>query len=142
MIPEENPAIITGKVFYLIVLLFSYPLIVYVANQVLEFYIFRKMAYSELRKWLKNLSRLTNCTIAAIIAVTFYMHLHQINSTVGVILGSIVVIIVPSLIHNKLAAETRGERVLNYSLVGYAVIAATVITIMNIYQFFFKHKSE
>ena len=46
MIPEDHPAIITAKALFVIMLVFSYPLTIYVTNLVLEYNIFRKMEAS------------------------------------------------------------------------------------------------
>ena len=134
MIAEDHPAIITAKALFVIMLVFSYPLTIYVTNQVLEYNIFRKMEYGPLRYWLKNLSRTTVCAAATLIAVTFYKSLHVINGLIGVILGGTVVMIVPSLIHNRLSARTPCQRFLNYALVTYAIVAATVVTIIIVYK--------
>jgi len=66
--PEENPAIIIDKIFFCFLIVFSYPLTVYVCNQVLDYAIFRKMEPSSTRKWLKNLMRIINLIIQLIIA--------------------------------------------------------------------------
>lgn len=70
--PEENPAIITAKIFYCIMIVISYPLTIYITNYVIEYIIFRKMEYSELRKWLKNFSRTLVVGAALIISIVFY----------------------------------------------------------------------
>ena len=70
--PEENPAIIIDKILFCFLIVFSYPLTVYVCNQVLDYAIFRKMEPSPTRKWLKNLMRIVNLIIQLIIAIIFY----------------------------------------------------------------------
>jgi Na+/proline symporter len=58
------------------------------------------MKYSELRKWLKNLSRTIVLIIGLILAILFYYKIHKIFAIVGVTLGSLAVTILPALIHN------------------------------------------
>jgi len=70
--PEENPAIIIDKILFCFMIVISYPLTIYVCNQVLDYAIFRKMDSGTTRTWLKNLVRTLNVIIAVIIAVTFY----------------------------------------------------------------------
>jgi hypothetical protein len=62
------------------------------------------MRHSELRKWLKNLSRTIVIFLAVFVGVTYYHYMPKILGLIGVILGAIVVIITPALIHNKLVA--------------------------------------
>ena len=127
--PEENPAIIIDKILFCLMILISYPLTVYVCNQVLDYAIFRKTEPSSTRTWLKNLVRTINLTLAIIIAVTFYYSLHKILGFSGVVLGSIIVIIFPALIHNKIVAETTSSRCFNTFIVIYGVLAAFIIGI-------------
>jgi Na+/proline symporter len=88
------------------------------------------MEYSETRKWLKNLSRTIILIISIILAITYYYHLHQILGFSGVVLGSILVIITPALVHNKLVADTTCMRFSNYALMVYGVATTLVIGTM------------
>ena len=102
--PEENPFIITAKIFFCVMIVISYPLTIYITNYVIEYIIFRKMEYSLFRKWLKNLSRTIVVGAAIIISIIFYYSLHKILGFSGLILGSIIVLITPSLIHQTIVA--------------------------------------
>jgi len=104
MIPEDQPALVAANVFYVMMLVLSYPLVIYTTNRVAEYNLFRRMEHGSLRYWLKNFSRTVVCTVGTLIAVTCYEHLHVIKGLIGVILGGTVVVIVPSMIHNKLVA--------------------------------------
>lgn len=70
--PQDNPVVLTAEFLFLIVIIFSYPLTIYITNYVIESLIFRKMAYSTLRKWLKNLSRTIVLALGVIIGTLFY----------------------------------------------------------------------
>ena len=88
------------------------------------------MEYSETRKWLKNLNRTVILIISIILAILFYYHLHQILGFSGVVLGSILVIITPALVHNKIVAKSTCQRSCNYALMVYGVTAALIIGTM------------
>lgn len=133
-LPEDHWAMIIAKVLFCAMILIAYPLGIYVCNQVLEQNIFYKMEYSTLRKWLKNLSRTIVVIAATLLAVSFYYSLHKILGFVGVILGGFIVMVVPSLTHNKLVAREPCDRCFNYFLLIYDIVAATVICIMLIYK--------
>jgi hypothetical protein len=105
-LPKDNVFLITAKLLFCINILFSIPLILYITNQITESYIFYKMEFSRLRVWLKNLSRSIVVILAALISFFFYYHLHKILSFVGVVFGSFVVIVTPTLVHYKLVADT------------------------------------
>jgi len=135
-LPEAHPAVIIAKILFCIMILIAYPLIVYVCNQVIEYNLFRSMEFSPLRYWLKNLTRTIVVITATFIAVSVYHVLHKVIGLAGVILGGFIVMIVPSLIHNKLTANSLGDRCLNYFLIIYAIVGAIVITIVILYQEF------
>ena len=96
-------------------------------NTNLEGIFFRKMEYSALRKWLKNISRLSVVILAVFVAVTFYYSLHKILGLTGVLLGSIVVLVMPALIHQRHVAESTSSKCFDIFLVVYAVLAIVVL---------------
>jgi hypothetical protein len=128
-IPANEIPVIMAKILYMIMILFSYPLTIFTANQVIEGFIFGKMMYSELRKWLKNLSRTVVVALGVSISIVTYYSLPVINGFFGALFGTIVVILVPSLMHNKILAETKCDRCCNYFLMGFAITSATIIPI-------------
>ena len=60
------------------------------------------MNYSVFRTWLKNLSRTIVVTLGVIIAIVFYYKIPKIIGLTAVILGSIIALIIPPLLHNKI----------------------------------------
>ena len=132
-IPQDNPIVITSEILFLGNVIFSYPLTIYVTNQIIESIVFSRMRYSELRKWLKNLSRTIVIFLAVFIGVTYYHYMPKILGLIGVILGAIVVIITPALIHNKLVANSCCAKAFNYIFMVYAVCCAFFITFFVIY---------
>jgi hypothetical protein len=106
--PETNPVVIVGKILFLFNIIFSYPLNIYQTNNVLESFSFNKMQYSKCRTWLKNISRTVVVTIGVIVAVTFYYKIPKIIGLTAVILGSIIALIIPPLLHNKIVVGKDG----------------------------------
>jgi hypothetical protein len=97
------------------------------------------MQYSTLRKWLKNLTRTIVVITTLIIALTFYSSLHKIIGLTGVILGSIVVLITPALINNKLYAESTLNKNKNVFTIIYGIIMMIVLTFFIILTWNKKH---
>lgn len=97
------------------------------------------MQYSTLRKWLKNLSRTIVVIITLIVALTFYSSLHKIIGLTGVVLGSIVVLITPALINNKLYAESTLNKNKNIFTIFYGTIMMIVLTFFIILTWNKKH---
>jgi hypothetical protein len=142
LVQEQIPMTNTGykvtmiiaKLLFVVNIIFSFPLLIYVTNQIVESYVFCKMKYSTLRTWLKNLSRTVIVTIAALVAYFFYYQLHKIFSFFGVVIGSFVVLITPALIHYREVSETKSSRVINVLIIIYASIMALVLGTLIIYN--------
>ena len=123
-----------AQIVFLGNVIFSFPLNIYITNYVVESIIFRKMAYSECRKWLKNISRAVVVTLGILIAYFLYWMLPKILGLAGVLIGTTVVIITPALLHNRLVAESGFNKCTNYSLIVYAVAATGFLTFFIIYH--------
>lgn len=85
------------------------------------------MQYSVLRTWLKNLSRTVVVTIGVLVALFFYYSLHKILSFSGVVIGSFVVLITPSLVHYKVVATSQCDKTINILIVIYAACFALTL---------------
>ena len=92
------------------------------------------MEYSELRKWLKNLSRTIVLALGVIISFTFYYSLPIINGFFAVFCGTIVVVIVPSLLHNRVMNPSTNTRICNTALFFLGIIVAIIVPIFLIYK--------
>ena len=114
-------------------IIFSYPLVVNVTNYVIESTIFSNMSYSELRKWLKNLSRVMVIAISLVISSLYYYFLPKIMGLCAVLLGTTVVMITPAILNNELVAKTCCDKTINWTLIVYAVIVTVFLTFFLIY---------
>ena len=126
--PQDNPWIVIGRLLYLVVIIFSFPLMIYIVNPVIEGYVFGKMRYSFLRTWLKNLSRTVVVAVSVLTSYLFYYQLYKILAFSGVILGNFIVLITPTLIHYKVVAETKYSKTMNIGIVIYSSVLAVVLS--------------
>ena len=105
--PSDNVIIQISKMLFIINLFFSYPLVIYMTNVILEGFLCKKCKKrGPMRKWLKNFSRSIILGIAIIIAMYYLEDLTTILALSGTILGTSVVMTIPTLCHYKLCAET------------------------------------
>lgn len=89
-------------------LVFSYPLTIYPTNKILESFLFVRMTENTWkRKWLKNLSRTIVCFLACFLSITFTNVLDQFLGVSGALLGVPIILIMPTLCHLILVAETK-----------------------------------
>ena len=132
-LPPDNWVVVLAKIFFCGNLLISFPLVIYITNNIIESIIFAKMEYSELRKWLKNFSRTLIVTSSVYLGYTVYYSLHKILGFTAVVLGSWVVLITPSAIHLKLVAKGPWEKCFNWFIIIYAILMGVVFGTLIIY---------
>lgn len=115
--PAANPIIQLVKILFMINLIFSYPLIIYITNIILESYIFKswKKATS-CRKWSKNLQRTIVLLLGIIAAMYLKDCLDKVLALSGTLLGTTVVLIIPTLCHQKLLAKTMEQSIVNIAI--------------------------
>lgn len=128
--PQDNWWIIIGKILFCINIIFSYPLIIPIIYQIIESNLFKKMKYSLLRTWLKNLSRTTIVVIGLFVAYYFYYSIHKILSFYGVVFGNFVVLITPSLVHYKLIADTKCSKLIDILIIIYSASMAIILGVL------------
>lgn len=125
---------IIAEFLYLGVIVFSFPLNIYITNYVTESLIFQEMRHSETRKWLKNLSRTIIVALSLVVSTLFYFDLPKITGLIGVLIGTTVVMITPALLHNEIEAKESCDRSLNWALIVYAVLSTIGLTFFIIYE--------
>ncbi|CAI2363909.1 unnamed protein product [Moneuplotes crassus] len=121
-------------VLFIINLIFSYPLVIYPSNVVIESYSIDKMTPSISRTWLRNLSRALVVFITFFIGIYFEDSLDRLLSVVGSLTCTPVAFIMPAVLHLNLVAKTRLAKTIDYSIIclGIALLVGiTSHTILN-----------
>jgi proton-coupled amino acid transporter len=95
------------KVMFCVNLFFTYPLVIYPANQIIESYIFGTLPKSKKRMWLKNLYRGCMVLFTVVIALLLNDKLGKFISLLGGFACIPITFILPCLFHYKLCAETK-----------------------------------
>lgn len=118
IMPKDSLLVNVVKILFCINLACSYPLCIYPVNVIVEGYLFKNMSHSHLRKWLKNLSRMTFVILGAVMALIFAEHLDKFLSLLGAVLCAPLAITFPTLFHLKLIAKTKYEKVEDIIIIG------------------------
>ena len=122
MMPADNPIIQVVKILFMINLVFSYPLTIFITNLILEGFTFKRMKQNTpTRKWLKNFQRSLVLGTGIVCAMYLRDSLDRIFALSGTLLGTTVVMAVPAICHYKLLAKTKGEKILDVALVVVAM---------------------
>jgi len=98
-LPADSPVVWVIKILFSFNLIFSYPLVIFPANMVIESYLFAGWPKSKRRQWMKNLSRTIIVALTVVIAILVWDKLDKFLSITGSLFCTPIAFILPSLFH-------------------------------------------
>ena len=114
---EDNFLNITEMLFC-VNLIFSYPLTIFPTNKIIESFIFESPAdKTPFIKWARNFSRLIVCFLGCFFSILFKDYLDDFLGVTGAVLGISVILIIPTICHYKICAETKVQKTLDIIVV-------------------------
>ena len=135
MMPADNPIIQTVKIAFIINLVFSYPLTIFITNLILESYTCKSCKKAtNTRKWLKNIQRSLVLLLGIICAMYLKDQLDKVLSLCGCILGTTVCLTMPALCHYNLIAESKQAKAIDMFMIILAQVILIVCSIQIISQ--------
>lgn len=127
--PADNPIIQVVKLLFILNLVFSYPLTIFITNVILESFTFRSFKKSTtLRKWLKNAQRSLILLLGIICAIYLKDSLDKILALSGTLLGTTCVMKFPVICHYRLLAKTKWDKAVDISLFMISLIVMLFIS--------------
>ena len=132
-LPPQQLLVWIIKVLFSFNLVFSYPLIIHPANQVLESYLFGSWPKSKKRMWSKNVSRIIIVFISCVVAIAVWDNLDKFLSVVGALTCTPIAFTLPTLFHYKRCAKTKLERYSDLFLIGLSLIILVWCTFYTFY---------
>lgn len=129
MMPADNPIIQIVKLAFVVNLVFSYPLTIFITNLILESYTCRRFKKAtRTRKWLKNMQRTAVLLAGILCALYLKDSLDRVLSLSGCILGTTVCLTMPALSHYSLLARTTKEKAVDLFILVFAQVVLVVCT--------------
>lgn len=109
----------------ILVVAFTYPLMIYPANETIERWTVAKVTHERprARLILSNISRLLVCALAAYMATTLAEAIDVYLAYLGAIIGAPLNLIMPVMCHHKLIAYTADAKRCNITLIVIAFCA-------------------
>ena len=107
---------------YSLVVVFTYPLQIAPANNVLESYIFGGWPKSPKRQWGKNLCRMLVVFSSCVLTVSMYKYISELLEIASALTAIPMAFTLPALFHLKVCADTTGQKVIDWSLVVSSII--------------------
>lgn len=116
--PAANPIIQVVKILFMINLVFSYPLTIFITNLILESFTFKNFKENnKQRKYLKNAQRSIVLLLGIVCAIYLKESLDKLLALSGTILGTNVVMSIPAICHLRLMAKTKTEIILDFVII-------------------------
>jgi len=120
------------KIIFCINLIFSYPLVIYPANMVIESYMYGSWAKTKKRQWMKNLNRTIMVAFTIVISLLMGEQLDKFLSINGSLFCTPIAFILPTLFHYKLVAETKSQKNVDIAILVLAVVIMIFCTIYGV----------
>lgn len=106
-LPPQQVIVWVIKLLFSFNLVFSYPLIIHPANNVLESYLFGTWPKSKKRMWSKNLTRTIIVFVSCVIAIAVWENLDKFLSLVGALTCTPIAFTLPAMFHYRASAKTK-----------------------------------
>lgn len=119
------------EVLFCLNLVFTYPLMIYPANNVIESYLYKGWPKSRKRQMCKNLNRFLMVIFTVIVAIWLGPNLDKFLSVLGGVACAPIAFIFPALFHSKIA-ETPRQKKIDLVIVAVAVVLAIFSSVMAI----------
>lgn len=124
--PQGNIIIQIVTFLFILNLVFSYPLTIYVSNIIIESFCCAKVENTACRKWMKNLSRSLVLLVGIISALYLAEILDKVFALCGTILGTTVVMTLPALCHYKVIACSEDQGSLSGRIVDIMLLIVSI----------------
>jgi solute carrier family 36 (proton-coupled amino acid transporter) len=117
MLPATDPIVITTKLIFVLSLFCSYAIVVNPTNTIIESWIFGKKSSPMSSYYARNFSRFLVCISAAILGVALSDKIDKFLGLMGAVLCAPLAITMPSMLHLRLIAKTKRERMIDIALI-------------------------
>ncbi len=120
-LPKHNAVVWVVKIAFAFNLFFSYPLVIYPANSIIESYLYGAMPKSKKRQWLKNGTRTLMVGFTVVFCLLMGDKLDKFLSLLGSLCCTPICFTLPCTFHLKLCNPSKFERVVDYMIIGISI---------------------
>ena len=134
-LPQNSPITWTVACLYSLVVIFTYPLQIAPANNVLESYITAGMPKSRKRQCIKNISRTFVVFVSCLITVAMYEYISELLEIVASISAIPMAFTLPPMFHLKVCADTMCKKAIDWIFIAFSVGIAIFCTYNGVVAF-------
>lgn len=121
------------KIVFSINVIFTYTLMVFPANLIIDGYMYGRMPKSRKRMWLKNMNRIVIAAFCVILCIALGNKTDKFLSLVGTLASTPVSFTIPCLYHLRLCNPSKWEKVLNWAIIGLSFLILVFCSGFNIW---------
>ena len=125
-LPQNSPVSWVVACLYSLVVVFTYPLQISPANNVLESYLFKGWEKSPKRQWCKNLSRMMVVLVSCALTIGMYDFISELLEIASALTAIPMAFTLPALFHYKVAKTTCSKVVDVLFIIGSILISLYV----------------
>jgi amino acid permease len=133
-LPNGNAWVWTVKILFCFNLIFSYPLVIYPANTIIEGYLYRGMPKSRKRQMLKNITRSIMVLFTVVVAITLGTSLAKFLSILGAVACTPIAFTLPCLFHYHIVAKTICEKAIDIIIIIFSLIVFAFCSFWTLYN--------
>lgn len=122
------------KVLFCLNMFFSYPLIIFPANMVIESYLYAGWEKTRKRQMMKNLNRSILVLFTIVVSIAMAKQLDKFLAILGAIGCTPIAFTLPTLFHYKLLAKTKREKYIDISVIVFSLIIMVFCTAFGVYS--------
>ena len=140
-LPQNSPVAWTVACLYSLVVVFTFPLQIAPANNVLESYLFGGWEKSKKRQWGKNLSRMFIVFLACTLTIGMYDYISELLEIASALTAIPMAFTLPALFHLKVA-ETKCQKAADIIFIIFSIVISLYVAVEGIITFVNKLNAE
>ena len=134
-LPQNSPVAWVVACLYSLVVVFTYPLQISPANNVLESYLFKGWEKSPKRQWCKNISRMVVVFVSCALTIGMYDYISELLEIASALTAIPMAFTLPALFHLKACARSCCAKAIDITFIIGSIVISIYVAVEGIMTF-------
>lgn len=130
---DQGAVVWVIKIAFSINVIFTYTLMIFPANIIIDHYMYGRMPKSRKRQLLKNLNRVVLAAFTVIVCILLGNKLDKFLSLIGTLASTPVSFTIPCVYHLRLCNPDRKGKIIDWSIIAFSFVILIFCSGFNIY---------
>lgn len=130
---DQGAVVWVIKIAFSINVIFTYTLMIFPANIIIDHYMYGRMPKSRKRQLLKNLNRVVLAAFTVIVCILLGNKLDKFLSLIGTLASTPVSFTIPCVYHLRLCNPDRTGKIIDWSIIAFSFVILIFCSGFNIY---------